>query len=342
MWVSALSLSIIETESVSTLANGDDDTAAVFDTDETVAFGAGPQTTLRQAVQCTGIGLHCGRPVTLRLVPAAANTGIRFVRRDLVAAGIALPAATVAASWDRVSETVLCTTIANDDGASVATIEHLMAALAAAGVDNALVELDAPEPPAMDGSAAPYQFLIECAGVVALAQYRSLLRIVRPVRVEDGPKFAELQPAATAELDVEILFEHALIGRQRVQMNLTGARFKTELARARTFGFRHEVEYMQSRGLARGGSLDNAVVIDGDSIMNPDGLRFADEFARHKALDAVGDLYLAGGPILGRYVGHQPGHKLNNELLRALFADESAYVWLRGDEADTPARMARR
>jgi len=319
----------------------DSQAATKAETELVTAFGTGLQTTLRRAVQCTGIGLHRGNPVTLRLAPAAVDTGIRFVRCDLVAAGIARPAATVAATWDRVSETILCTTIANARGATVATIEHLMAALAAAGVDNALVELDAPEPPAMDGSAAPYQFLVECAGVVALDSYRPLLRIVRPVRVEDGSRFVELQPATTPELDVEILFDHPLIGCQRLQMGLTSARFKTDLACARTFGFLHEVESIQSQGLALGGSLDNAVVIDGGGIMNPEGLRFADEFVRHKALDAVGDLYLAGAPILGRYVGHQPSHKLNNELLHALFTNDNAYVWLnRADAVESAHAVA--
>ncbi len=291
-------------------------------------FLPGNQTTLRQRVQCSGIGLHSGKQVSLALSPALAGTGIRFLRTDLSG-----DAAWIEARWDNVIDTQLCTVIGNSHGAYVGTIEHLMAALCAAGVDNAIVELNAPELPAMDGSAAPFLFLIECAGLAVLKAPRRMLRIRKPVRVSDGEKFAALEPCSYTDMDVEILFDNPVIGRQRLRMALSGIRFKSEMSRARTFGFAHEVEYMRQKGLALGGSLDNAVVVDGDAVLNPEGLRYHDEFVRHKALDAVGDLYLAGGPIVGRFVGHQTGHKLNNLVLRALFEDSSAYEWVDHESA---------
>ncbi len=286
------------------------------------AFVPGLQTTLRQQVHCSGVGLHCGHVVNLTLKPAPAGTGIRFWRSD-----VAPESAWIEGRWDSVSDTTLCTTVGNAHGVTVATVEHLVAALAAAGVDNVIVALDAPEPPAMDGSAEPFLFLIGCAGVISQPAQRSMLRIVKPVRVEDGVKSAMFLPGAGTSIDVTIDFDSPAIGRQRIALALSGMRFKSDLARARTFGFAHEVAYLQSKGLARGGSLDNAVVIQDDTVINPGGLRFADEFVRHKALDAVGDLYLAGGPFIGRYVANQPGHKLNNLLLRALLADPDAYEW---------------
>jgi len=286
------------------------------------AFGPGPQVTLRAPVQCSGVGLHCGHLVNLTLKPAAAGTGLRFFRTDVDPA-----TGWIDCRWDSVSDTTLCTTIGNAHGVSVGTVEHLVAALAAAGIDNVVAELDAPEPPAMDGSAEPFLFLIECAGVTVQSEPRAMLRILKPVRVEEGAKFAAFLPGRAANVDVAIDFESPAIGRQRIALPLSGERFGNDLARARTFGFAHEVAYLQSKGLARGGSLDNAVVIQDDAVLNPGGLRFKDEFVRHKALDAVGDLYLAGGPFIGRYVGNQPGHKLNNLLLRALMADPSAFEW---------------
>lgn len=298
----------------------------------THAFAPGHQTTLRHPVHCSGTGLHSGQVVNLTLKPGPVDSGIRFFRTD-----VAPETAWVEGRWDAVSDTTLCTAVSNRHGVRVATVEHLVAALAAAGVDNVVVELDAAEPPAMDGSSGPFLFLIECAGIAFQPKPRPLLRIRKPVRVEDGPKFAAFLPASQTSMDVTIDFESPAIGHQRIALPLSGMRFKTDLARARTFGFAHEVAYLQSQGLARGGSLDNAVVIQDDAILNPGGLRFADEFVRHKALDAVGDLYLAGGPFLGRYVGNQPGHKLNNQLLRALMADPAAFEW-----TATPDRPAAR
>jgi UDP-3-O-[3-hydroxymyristoyl] N-acetylglucosamine deacetylase len=302
--------------------NADDGSSA---RDEPAAFPAVSvwQQTLRQRVHCTGLGLHSGRQVAMTLAPAPAGTGIRFHRTDVQG-----EAAWVDARWDRVVDTRLCTVIGNRHGTLVGTIEHLMAAFAAAGIDNATVELNAAEPPAMDGSSAPFLFLIDCAGAVAQPAPRAMLAVRKTVRIEDGGKSVSLEPCAYPAMDVEIAFENRLIGRQRLRMAFSGTRFRSELARARTFGFAEEVEQMRKHGLALGGSLDNAVVVDGETVLNPDGLRYRDEFVRHKALDAVGDLYLAGGPIVGRFVGYQPGHKLNNAVLHALFADPTAYDWV--------------
>ena len=286
------------------------------------AFLPGLQRTLRKPVQCSGIGLHCGHLVNLTLKPAPADTGIRFFRTDLNPSQ-----AWINATWDRVSDTTLCTTVSNRHGHSVATIEHLAAALAATGIDNVVVELDAPEPPAMDGSSEPFIDLIESVGAVVQPAERLMLRILKPICVEDGEKSAALLPCERPAMDVAIDFASPAIGQQRISLVLAGMAFREELAAARTFGFAHEVAYMQSKGLARGGSLDNAVVIQDDAVINAGGLRFPDEFVRHKALDAVGDLYLAGGPFLGRYVGNQAGHKLNNMLVCAVMADASAYEW---------------
>lgn len=279
------------------------------------------QTTLRRAVHCVGTGLHSGKPVSLRLEPAPAGVGIVFVRADL--GGVRVPA-----TYDRVVDTRLGTTIANDDGAEVATIEHLMAALAGAAVDNALVMLDAPEVPIMDGSAAPFSFLLREAGLRTLRRPRRSLKVLRPITVEDGGRRAALLPGEGFHVDCEIAFESHAIGRQRLTFTHTAGAFDREIASARTFGFAHEIEGLRSAGLALGGSLDNAIVVEGDKVLNPEGLRHRDEFVRHKLLDAIGDLYLAGGPIIGRFQSVRGGHEMNNRLLRALFAREDAYAWV--------------
>jgi UDP-3-O-[3-hydroxymyristoyl] N-acetylglucosamine deacetylase len=278
------------------------------------------QRTLKSAISCVGVGLHSGRRVNLALHPAAPDTGVVFRRTDL---GVDIPA-----RYDLVAETYLCTAIASPDhpDARVGTVEHLVAALIACGVDNALVELDGPEVPVLDGSAAPFLFLIDCAGVVDQAAPRRVIEVVRPVRVECGEAFAELRPAPFGlELSLSIDFAAPAIGRQALTLRLTDASFRTELATARTFTQRADIEAMQEAGLARGGSLENAVVVDGAHVLNPGGLRQPDEFVRHKLLDAVGDLGLAGGAIQGRFVAHRSGHALNNALLRALFADTTAW-----------------
>jgi UDP-3-O-[3-hydroxymyristoyl] N-acetylglucosamine deacetylase len=258
----------------------------------------------------------------MALHPAPSGTGILFRRTDVPA-----DAAEVQARWDNVGDCTLSTSIVNAAGTRIGTIEHLMAALCGAGIDNAIVELDGPEVPAMDGSAAPFLFLIEAAGQMVQDAPRRAMRLVETVRVVDGDRLVELSPGDGFEVAFEIDFASAAVARQSGVYDLAAQGFKAELARARTFGFRHEVEWMRSQGLALGGSLDNAVVVDKDVVMNDGGLRYPDEFVRHKALDAVGDLYLAGAPIIGRFRGVKSGHALNNRLLRTLFATPSAWTW---------------
>lgn len=284
------------------------------------------QTTLNHPVSMSGIGVHSGLPVHLILKPAPAETGIVFRRTDL-AKGHPAGADVVAARFDAVSDTRLGTTITNAHGTSVSTVEHLLAALVGLGVDNAEIEIDAPEVPIMDGSAAPFVFLIECAGLRTLPVLRRVLKIVKPVMVEEQGKRAELLPYDGFAIDLEINFSSAAVRRQRFEITLNDpAAFKAQVARARTFGFLHEVEYLRSQGLARGGSLENAVVIDGDVVLNKEGLRFSDEFVRHKVLDVIGDLALAGAPVMGRFRGSCSGHGLNNRLLRAVFASPESFT----------------
>lgn len=274
------------------------------------------QQTIKTAICCTGIGLHNGRKVNVSLIPAPANTGVVFRRRDIDAE--------IPAHFDRVCDTRLCTVLglAERAEARVGTVEHLLAALAAAGVDNLVVELDGPELPVLDGSAEPWLFLLDCAGVVPLDTPARAIEVLRPVRIEDGSAFAELRPSASGclEFSLAIDFRAAAIGRQALSLTLCADSFR-EVARARTFTQLHEIEGLRAAGLAKGGTLDNAVVVDGARVMNPSGLRMRDEFVRHKLLDAVGDMFLAGAALRGRFVGHCSGHSLNNRVLRALFAD---------------------
>ena len=281
------------------------------------------QRTLKSSISCKGVGLHSGTRVNITLRPGAADSGIVFRRVDLRGRPL------IAARWDAVSDTRLNTCIANDDGVAIRTIEHLMAALAGSGIDNALIDIDGPEVPVMDGSASPFLFLIDCAGTIDLAAPRRAVRILKRVEVRDGEKVAALTPAFNGfSVRFEIDFASPAIARQECLVHLRDGTFKREVGRARTFGFEHEVEALRAAGLARGGSLDNAVVIGRDSsILNEDGLRYDDEFVRHKVLDAVGDLYLAGAPIVGHFHGVRSGHALNNRLLQALFADDSAWTW---------------
>ena len=283
------------------------------------------QQTLKGAIHCTGVGLHSGAKVSMTLRPAAPDTGIVFLRADVPA-----DRAEIRARWDMVVDTRLCTVIGNAHGITVGPIEHLMAALRGLGVDNCVVSLDGAEVPIMDGSAAPFVFLIECAGLIEQSATRKVVRVLKPVIVADGDKSAALRPAAQFSFGMEIDFASAAISHQRGQLRLAGGAFKAEVSRARTFGFLHEVEAMRKAGLARGGSLDNAVVVSGDRVLNEGGLRYRDEFVRHKILDAVGDLYLAGGAILGHFHGVKTGHALNNRLLHALFADAEAWTWDHG------------
>ena len=289
-----------------------------------------PQKTLRNPIGCVGVGLHTGLKVAMTLNPAPANSGIRFRRHDLAGAEA------VPASWDRVSDTTMCTTLKTDPGAGkIATIEHLMAALAACEIDNVLVELSGPEVPIMDGSARPFVFLIECAGVLEQGTPRRWIEIVKPIEVQGHERMARLEPADGFEIDCEIRFDHPVIDSQSLALAFAPEIFKSEIAPARTFGFAERVEELWARGLALGGSLKNAVVVSHDRVLNEEGLRFPDEFVRHKVLDSLGDLYLAGAPIRGRFVGRCAGHGLHNRLLRALFEDQSA--WRFASEPETPA-----
>lgn len=280
------------------------------------------QKTLKGPISCVGVGLHSGVKVPMVLRPAEADTGILFRRVDLAGGGALIPA-----RWDHVVETRLCTTIGNSDGVTIATVEHLMAALAGCGIDNAEIEVNGPEVPAMDGSSEPFVFLVECAGIRDLGVPRRAIRILEPISVEADGRSAVLLPGDGFEIDCEIDFESVVVSRQFISLGLVNGTFKKELARARTFGFLHEVEQLWAAGLARGGSLKNAVVVSGDKILNREGLRYEDEFVRHKALDAVGDLYLAGSPLVGRFRGLCSGHHLNNLLLHALFANVDAWKY---------------
>ncbi|MEO3434373.1 UDP-3-O-acyl-N-acetylglucosamine deacetylase [Inquilinus sp. CAU 1745] len=288
----------------------------------TVTSEGSSQKTLKSAIHCSGVGLHSGRNVSMTLRPADVNTGITFIRTDLKAGMRVIPAI-----WDRVVDTRLCTVVGNEDGATVGTIEHLMAALRGCGVDNAEIELDGPEVPVMDGSAAPFVFLIECAGMTSQAAARRAIRLLRPVEVSDGDKLASFTPSVGCSYSMLIDFPSRAISRQQGYVKLENGSFKDEISRARTFGFLQDVEMLKRNGLALGGSLDNAVVVNGDKVLNEDGLRFQDEFVRHKILDSIGDLYLAGAPVLGHFHGVKSGHALNNKLLRELFADESAWIY---------------
>ncbi len=290
--------------------------------------------TLQAPIGAAGRGLHSGAEVNLRLVPAAAETGIVFHRTDL---DVKIPA-----RYDAVADTRLCTLIAQGQ-ARVGTIEHLMAALSAAGIDDLVVEVDAPELPVFDGSAAPFLFLIESAGIALQAGRRPQVQVLRPVRVEHEGAFAELRPHQPGgqgfDISLSIAFSAAAIGAQAYHFQLSAAGFADEIATARTFAMAGEIEALRQAGLARGGSLANAVVVDGARILNPEGLRFNDEFVRHKLLDVIGDLALAGAPIWGRFLGNRTGHALNNRLLRTLFADQANYR-LAAPAAREPERSA--
>jgi UDP-3-O-[3-hydroxymyristoyl] N-acetylglucosamine deacetylase len=290
------------------------------------------QHTIRNPIHCRGVGLHSGVKASMTLLPAAPDSGIVFRRTDVGAGG-----AEIAASWRNAVESSLCTTLSNGEGLTIGTVEHLMAALAGAEIDNVVVELDGPEVPIMDGSAAPFVFLIECAGVAEQDAPRRAIRILETVTIGDGDKSACLMPDAGFSMSFEIDFASRAVNQQDLSIVFDSETFKTEISRARTFGFLHEVDQMRAAGLARGGSLDNAVVVSGDTILNEGGLRYADEFVRHKLLDSLGDLYLAGAPMIGHFRGLRSGHLLNRKLLEALFAAPDAWCYTtqsRGEAID--------
>lgn len=283
------------------------------------------QQTLASAVSSRGIGLHSGEHVMLTLRAAAPGTGIVFRRVD---AG-----ADIRALWNNTANASLCTMLSNGEGLEVRTVEHLMAAFAGCGIDNAVVELDGPEVPAMDGSAAPFVALIDRAGTVRQEMPRRAIKVLKPITVAGGGASAALLPDHGFSMSFEIDFDHPLIRTQDISVTFEPGIFRTELSRARSFGMLEDVERLRAAGLALGGSLDNAVVISGDRVLNRGGLRYADEFVRHKMLDALGDLYLAGGPLIGHFHGSRSGHAHTRRLLAALFADPAA--WCATTLADT-------
>ena len=295
------------------------------------------QRTLKSLISASGVGLHTGQKVRMVLRPAPADSGIIFRRIDL-ASPVDIPARA-----DRVGEARLASTLVKD-GVKVHTVEHLMSALAGLGIDNAFVDLDAPELPIMDGSASPFALLIQQAGIEEQGAPKRFLRVRKTVEVKEGDKWARLEPYEGLRMSFSIEFRHPVIERstQSVTVDFAETSYLKEIARARTFGFMQEVEDLKDSGLALGGGLDNAVVLDEYGVLNSEGLRFADEFIRHKLLDAIGDLYLIGGPLLGAFTAHKSGHALNNRLVRAVLADSAALetvVFERAEEA--PAGIAR-
>ena len=291
------------------------------------------QRTLKNVIRATGVGLHSGEKVYLTLRPAAADTGIVFRRVDLD------PVVDIKADAELVTETMLCTGLSVGP-AKVMTVEHLMSAFAGLGIDNAYVELSAPEVPIMDGSAGPFVFLLQSAGLVDQAAPKRFIRIKHPVEVRDGDKVARFVPHDGFKLDFTVAFDHPAIPttQSRAVVEFSAQTYIREVSRARTFGFMRDLEFMRERNLGLGGSMDNAIVLDEFRVLNDDGLRYADEFVRHKILDAVGDLYLAGHPIIGAYEAHKSGHALNNKLVRALLAEQSAWeVATFDDPAQAPA-----
>jgi UDP-3-O-[3-hydroxymyristoyl] N-acetylglucosamine deacetylase len=281
------------------------------------------QRTLKSNVRYIGIGLHTGHRVSMRVRPARLNTGIQFLRKDAPVAERVIPA-----RWDNVTDTRQCTVISNEYGVSVRSVEHLLAALYGCGIDNALVEVDGPEVPAMDGSSAPFVALIDRAGAVTQSAPRRAIQLHKPITVCEGDKFALLMPDITPRLTVEIEFANRAVGFQRYSAELNDGTFKRELAGARTFGFAEQVGQLREMGLALGGSLQNAIVIEDERVINREGLRFQDEFVRHKILDCIGDLALAGAPIIGHFFAHKPGHRLNNALVHQLHADVDAWSYV--------------
>ena len=277
------------------------------------------QHTLAQPAIFAGVGLHTGQHVRVAIRPAPAGHGVVFLRLDVEADAV------VPSHGEAVVQTQLGTVLGNSAGVTVSTVEHLLAAMAALSIDNALVELDGPEVPIMDGSAAPFVALLDRAGRRRQEAPREYIEVLRPIDVVEGDKRASLLPCDRFEVAFAIDFPTAAIGHQAVDLEVTEASFREELAVCRTFGFLHEVEALRRMGLARGGSLENAVVIEGDTILNPEGLRRPDEFVRHKALDAVGDLYVLGHPMLARFEGVRAGHGLNNAVVRALLARPEAW-----------------
>ncbi|MCK5898690.1 MAG: UDP-3-O-acyl-N-acetylglucosamine deacetylase [Methylococcales bacterium] len=278
------------------------------------------QQTLKNTIRATGVGLHTGDKVYLTLHPAEVGTGIRFRRTDLD------QPVTIQATPENVGETMLSTTLVQGN-IKISTVEHLLSALAGLGIDNAIIDVNSAEVPIMDGSAGPFVFLIQSAGVVEQNSPKKYLRIKETIRVKDGDKWAEFVPFEGFKVSFTIDFEHPAFADhlKTATMDFSLTSFVKEVSRARTFGFMKDIEFLRKNNLALGGSLDNAIIIDDDKVLNEDGLRYADEFVKHKILDAIGDLYLLGYSLIGEFRGHKSGHALNNKLLHALLANEDAW-----------------
>ncbi|OUR72308.1 UDP-3-O-[3-hydroxymyristoyl] N-acetylglucosamine deacetylase [Marinomonas sp. 42_23_T18] len=281
------------------------------------------QRTLKNVIRATGVGLHSGEKVYLTLKPAPANSGIVFVRTDLE------PAVEIAADASAVGSTNFATVLCKDD-VSISTVEHLLSAMAGLGVDNAFVEVSASELPLMDGSASPFVFLLQSAGIEEQDAYKKFIRILKPITVEDGDKVATLKPHSGFKLSFTIDFDHPAIGEdvQSTSVDFSTTAFIKEICRARTFGFMKDIEYFKTNNLARGANMENAVVLDEYRVLNEEGLRYRDELVRHKVLDAIGDLYLLGHSLIGEYVAHKSGHALNNKLLHQLLEQKDAWEYV--------------
>ncbi len=275
--------------------------------------------TIRKSFSLNGIGLHSGKKVKITVEPAKANNGIKFIRTDLIKDNI------VPALWSNVSSTNLCTTISNEKGVSVSTIEHLMSALSGMHIDNANILINNLEVPIMDGSSLHFVEELENSEIEIQETPRKIISVKKEIFVSNKDSYAKIAPNKQFSIDFEIDFESQLVSKQACQLQLINGNYKTDVSSARTFGFEKDVDYLQANGLALGGSLDNAVVVGEKNILNKEGLRFKDEFVRHKILDSIGDLYLAGKPIQGYFYGSKSGHFLNNQLLKELFSDKSNF-----------------
>ncbi|QOL25897.1 UDP-3-O-acyl-N-acetylglucosamine deacetylase [Thalassotalea sp. LPB0316] len=293
------------------------------------------QRTLKDSVSTIGVGLHKGEKVQITLRPAPANTGIVFRRVDLD------PVVDIKATPEAVGETTLCTCLVNEQGVQISTVEHLLAAVSAMGLDNLIVDVDSPEIPIMDGSSLPFVYLIQSVGIETLNAPKRFLKITKPIRVEEGDKWAELEPYEGFKVNFAIDFDHPVIANttQSMTMDLSSCSFVKEISRARTFGFMKDIEFLRSHNLALGGSLENAIVLDEYRMLNPDELRYDDEFVKHKILDAIGDLYMGGVSILGQLNAFKSGHALNNILLREVFKQTDAWEWVTYEE-NVPSPIA--
>jgi len=296
------------------------------------------QRTLNNMIQATGIGLHTGEKVFLTLHPAPEDTGIIFRRSDLE------PVVEINAKAENVGDTMLSTTLTKGE-VRVSTVEHLLSAMAGLGIDNAVIDITAPEVPIMDGSASPFVFLLQAAGIKEQKKPKKFIRIKKEIKVEDGDKSASFKPFNGFKVGFSIDFDHPAFNNRTLQasVDFSTTSFVKEVSRARTFGFMHEIEYLRSQGLVRGGSMDNAIVVDEFQVLNEDGLRYEDEFVKHKILDAIGDLYLLGNSLIGEYIGHKSGHGLNNALLRKLMTEDDAweFVSFEDDQDEVPISYAK-